>query len=276
MKTRTHTTMVVLCALMWSVPLEGRAQEEVAESELEGAADSIDPEAQETAMARALFLDGVAHARAGSFHRAADYFRRAHAMRPTPAVAYNLASALVQIGRLVEASEALQWVLRHPGTTAEMLAAAEETIAQIRPRLARIRVMVTGGPDEVFLRLDGRPLGLEVLGVMVPVDPGHHVVEAFRGEERVAEAEVELEEGVHRDIELAIPTSSSEQRALPLALGVSLPPREGEDLSWLLWSGIGLAVAVAIAVAIGAGVAAQPGAPMAIAGTTTPPVLEWH
>lgn len=159
MRNRSCGGVLLLALLAVGHPMRAQAQEdarpldepepaeqagieiETADDAVEVAgADVIDPEAQETAMARALFLDGVEHARSGRFHRAADFFRRAQAMRPTPAVAYNLASALIRIGRLVEGSEVLHWVIRHPGTTSEMLAAAEVTIAQIRPRLARVRL----------------------------------------------------------------------------------------------------------------------------------------
>jgi hypothetical protein len=229
-------------------------------------------------MARALFLDGVAQARAGSFHRAADFFRRAHELRPAPPVAYNLASALVQIGRLVEGTEVLHWVARHPDATPEMRAAAELTIAQVAPRLARIHVALTGAPGEVSLTLDERPLERAVLGVMVPVDPGHHVLAAHRGEEQVAETELELEEGSAREVELTIPEAASPPPARSEPLRVEAPPvpPPSEDLTWLLWTGVGVGVAVVIAVLTGVLASGGQGVATAIPGTTSPPILEWR
>lgn len=263
---------------MWSAPIEGQAQEVEREREAPQAAGAeasgetiraIDPDVRRTAMARALFADGVEQAREGRFERAADFFRRAHALRPAPAVAYNLASALVQTGRLVEASEVLQWVLRQRETSPEMRAAARVTIARIAPRLARIRVVLTGAPGDVSLTLDARPLGLAVLGVMVPVDPGHHVVAAHRGEARVARAELELEESARREVVLVIPPPLAPPEPMAAA-----PPRD--DFEWLLWGGVGVGVAAVIAVTIAIAVAAQPGPVAAVPGTTTPAILEWR
>ena len=239
----------------------------------------LDTEAQQAAMARALFVDGVEEAREGSFHRAADFFRRAHELRPAPPVAYNLASALVQIGRLVEATEILHWVARHPATTPEMQAAAQLTIAQVAPRLARIRVALSGAPGEVTLTLDALPLGPAVLGVLVPVDPGHHVLAAHRGEERVAETELSLEEGSEREIELAIPDPPPPPpvRAEPLRVAAPPPPPPpSEDLSWLLWTGVGVGVATLVAIVAGVLASEAQGLEAAIAGTTNPPILEWR
>jgi len=270
----SHRYTALVIAALSCVPAAARAQEAGGGTD---AALVLDAEAQEAAMARALFVDGVAQARQGSFHRAADFFRRAHELRPAPPVAYNLASALVQIGRLVEGTEILHWVARHRRTTPEMRAAARLTIRRIAPRLARIRVALSGAPGEVSLTLDERPLGRAVLGVMVPVDPGHHILAAHRGEERVAERELELEEGSEREIELAIPELGSQPlaRSQPLRIGAHVPP-PSEDLTWLLWTGVGVGVAVVIAVLAGVLATEGQGVAAAIPGTTSPPILEWR
>lgn len=272
-----HRYGALLIAALSCVPAAARAQDRGASGEA-SAELVLDAEAQQAAMARALFLDGVAQAREGSFHRAADFFRRAHELRPAPPVAYNLASALVQIGRLVEGTEVLHWVARHPDATPEMRAAAELTIAQVAPRLARIRVALTGAPGEVSLTLDERPLERAVLGVMVPVDPGHHILAAHRGEEQVAETELELEEGSEREIELAIPDVAPPPRSPAEPLRVEAPPvpPPTEDLTWLIWTGIGVGTAVLIAVLAGVLASEGQGVATAIPGTTSPPILEWR
>lgn len=241
------------------------------EHEDEEAAPPLDPETRRTAMARALFLDGVTQARGGSFARAADFFRRAHALRPAPPIAYNLASALLQIGRLIEASEALQEVIRHAETAPEMRAAAQVTVARIAARLAHVRIVLTGAPGEVALTLDDRPLEAAVLGVMVPIDPGRHELAAYRGDVRVAQRDFELAEAAREEVALEIPQAS---RAPSLALAPE-PAPASEDLSWLLWTGVGVGAALVLVVMIGV-LAADGGAPQAIAGTTLPAVLEWR
>ena len=68
--------------------------------------------AQETALARALFEEGVVAADAQRWDEAAERFERAYGLKATPGIAYNWASALVELGRLVEAGERLRSVAR--------------------------------------------------------------------------------------------------------------------------------------------------------------------
>ena len=74
-------------------------------------------ELEQSAAARALFQEGLAFAQEEKFEEAADRFRRAHALRPTPTISYNLAAALSRTGNVVESSELLRHVLRNPDTT---------------------------------------------------------------------------------------------------------------------------------------------------------------
>lgn len=235
-------------------------------------------EAERSAMARALFERGVERARAGDLERAADLFRRAHALRPGSGIAYNLASALARLGRLVEASEQLQWVIRADETTPEMRASAETTIAQLAPRLSHLRIVLDGSREGVSLTLDGHPLALAVLDESVPIDPGAHRVAALRGHAEVAGVDVSLAEGESDEIALAVPPSVPVQLAPALALHApeepAPPPRD--DLSWLLWTGIAVAVVAAAAVTTTVLVVDQQGAAsMPVSGTTLPAVLEW-
>lgn len=277
MSARMHVILVALSVMC--VPLGARAQETSRRSSELRVALENDLDARRRAMARALFVDGVAQARAGNFERAADYFRRAHELRPAPGVAYNFASALVRLGRLVEASELLHWVMRHDGTTPEMRAAAGVTVAQIDARVARLRVTLTGAPDEVSLMLDDRPLELAALGVLVPVDPGRHVVAAWRDNVCVAQTELEVAEAAQHDVELAIPERAEASSLVLRADGGAQAPASTapDETAWVIGAIAAVAVVAIGAVTTAAVVAAGQGdAPAPIPGTTFPAILEWH
>ncbi len=237
------------------------------------------PAAERAAMARALFARGVEQARAEDFERAANLFARAQALRPAPGIAYNLASALSRLGRLVEASEQLQWVLHQGETSAPMREAAEASIVQLAPRLAYLRVVLVGPAEGVRLLYDGHPLALAVLGEAVPVDPGAHHLAAVHGDLPVASRELELAEGDRREVSLAIPDQNASPALVtvfPEGRPAAAPPeRSAEDLSWLLWAGLAAAGVVVGVIVTAIAVAAGGGGPTPVSGTTMPSVLEW-
>ena len=71
-------------------------------------AASAQTDSEITAAARALFQDGMAAVERGDYPTAADRLRRSVALRDSPVVRTNLALALIELGRLVEASEHLR------------------------------------------------------------------------------------------------------------------------------------------------------------------------
>lgn len=149
---------------------------------------------EETALARTLFHEGVELAEAENWSEAADRFRRAHALRPSAIIAFNLSLADVEIGRLVEASEMLEWVVRQEDTDEAMRADAGARLEILRPRLARLTVRVEGS-EGVQVTLDERELPHAALGVAMPVDPGLHRLQLSRASEVVLEEERSVVEG---------------------------------------------------------------------------------
>ncbi len=267
-----------LCASALIALGAARAGAQVDEAEPPTAAESV-AAAERAATARALFSEGLTHARESRFTEAIDRFARAQVLRPAPGTAYNLASALARVGRIVEASELFQWVIRHAETPEGMRSAAQASVDMLAPRLASVRLVVSGATDGVALLLDGAPLAFAAVGVDVPLDPGPHRFEALRGEARVAVREVELAEGAYEEVELAVsPLPAPAPPPIePIALVESVrePEPRAEDLSWLAWASGALVVALAVAGITAAILTADQGAAAPIPGTTTPPVLEW-
>ncbi|UJR79654.1 tetratricopeptide repeat protein [Sandaracinus amylolyticus] len=241
-----------------------------------------DEDPERVAMARALFQEGVELARRESYEDATDRFRRAYAIRPAPAIAFNLASALMHRGLLVEASEALQRVLRDPSTTAELRSSAEAQRADIARRLGRLTVRLDGDPTDVRVRVGTRELPAEAVGVAVPFDPGSHDAVATRDGEDVARAHVDVAEGGSAEVVLAVPPRAERAEAPVAALQVtpaeSAPPsdRGGGDDTWL-WVGIigGAAVAIGVGVALAVVFTTPSGEEAPSIGNAMPGVIEW-
>lgn len=236
-------------------------------------------EAQRRAAARALFAEGVTFAHDEQWPEAADRFRRTMDLHPTPVVAFNLAAALVELGRLVEAAEHLRMTQRFPGAEEEVRREAEAMLAQIEPRIAHLRIDADALPRGAHVEADGRVLTRAELGVELPTDPGTHrflvVLEGATVEERT----MELGPGQHERIALGADLSPS-AAAATVDDGASRDPLGGTDDSggdvaeeWWFWTIIAVLV-VGAGVGIGVGVAvSQPGDADPIPGNLDPPVL---
>jgi hypothetical protein len=214
------------------------------------ASNTVTPADQATA-ARRLFNEGLAHADARRWRQAADCFTRAHSIRPSPEIAYNLSTALLRLDRLVSSSELLRQVAADPSASPAVRSAAERRLAQLLPRLAHLTLEVRAG-DAAQLWLDGRPLDRAALGAPLSVDPGAHVVELREETRTIASRAVSLSEGARHTVVMepfAWPAS-----ATPMALKAG--PADGEKPLWRKGWFLGLvgaaAVGTAVAFALGA------------------------
>jgi hypothetical protein len=232
----------------------------------------------QSAAARALFQEGVALAHSGDYAGAADRFRRAQQLRPAPSVAFNLASALVRQGSLVEASEILEGVLRDPASSPELLTSARRARDELVPRIARLTLRVDGPSAGVRVEIDAHPLSDAAIGVSLPVDPGLHEVLALRDGEVAARDRVELTEGENRELALVVPPPVFVPETIfdmePSPPPASPPPPASDDALWIALT-TGIIVVVGAAAATTAIVLTLPSGPPAFSGNTSPPVLTW-
>jgi hypothetical protein len=174
-----------------------------------------DAPAAEVTLAREQFRLGVAAARENRWWDALEAFRRSYELQPRPATLLNLAGALAETGKLVEAAEAYRrFVLEADGRAAEQVPAAQEAIASLEQRIARVTLVVEnlGRNDRVLL--DDVPLASAALGTDLPVDPGAHVLRVERGDREIGRTDFEVTEG--------------QRRVEPIRLRVA-PPAEDEE-----------------------------------------------
>jgi hypothetical protein len=257
------------------------------------AAQAGDADASRAASARSLFEEGVGLADQSQWANAADRFRRALALRNSPVIAYNLASALQELGQLVEASEMLRKIEANPETEAELRKSAQTTFAQIEPRIARMKLHVEGGQPGDVIALDDRPLLDAQLDVAVPIDPGSHVVTAKRGQQTLTTQRLAVAEGASVEQTLRLTRAPAPQEvaaaaplpapraapaapaAAPAARPVEAEPERGTALTsrWPFWVGIGAVVVGAVVVTTLVASGGSSNKAMPAAGDFNPPVL---
>lgn len=150
-------------------------------------------EAPDTALARSLFEQGMTSVDARDWGTAADQLARSLEIRDSPVVRVNYALVLVELGRLVEATEHLQRVLRASEAGTEVHELAATRLRELRGRLGQLQIDVTPAGAGAEVRIDGRRIPPAALGVAQPADPGRREVTVHRGGRVVARAEVVVE-----------------------------------------------------------------------------------
>jgi hypothetical protein len=138
--------------------------------------------AADRATARELGTEGQAALDKKDYTTAEDRFRRADALFHAPTLLLGYARAEAGLGKLVNASEAYNRIIREvpPGAPPAFLAAVEAAKAEtgaVQARIASVTITIVG-PDNPTVTLDDQQVPVAALGVKRPVDPGEHLVKA--------------------------------------------------------------------------------------------------
>jgi len=196
------------------------------------AALAEEPSAKDRATARDLAIQGYEALRVKDYALSADRFKRADALVHAPTILVDLARAYVGLGRLVDAHEAYQQVLREgvvpraPPSWKRALADAESEDAALTPRLAWVTVRIEGA-EHAHVELDGEALSPASLGVRRAVDPGRRDLVAEAEGFLPARGVVDLAEGQTGEVRLVLKPDPSYKRDVPQR---PLPPRKQKDV----------------------------------------------
>jgi len=134
-------------------------------------------EADEGSEARELFYQGIALAEEARWAEALEAFEHSYELVPRASTQYNLANALFNLGRAVEAEASIARYLElaeAAGEPKERIAEAKELATLARRRSVTLRVHVS--PKDATVTLDGREVPGDELRA-VRVDPGDHVLQ---------------------------------------------------------------------------------------------------
>ena len=143
--------------------------------------------------ARQLFQAGLLQGQAGRWEDAEGKFAQALELRWAGPIAYNLAHARVELGRLTDALVVLDEILAATGEVdADVRAASVQLRDSVLRRVARITVQMDGATEGVRITIDQREVQA---GQPIVVDPGAHRVLARLNGTVVGRASPSLGEG---------------------------------------------------------------------------------
>ena len=140
-----------------------------------------DPSAEDRATARSLAGEGYQALQTKDYSTAVDRFSRADSLVHAPTLMIDWARSLVGLGKLVEAQERYEQIIREgvdpkaPKSWQHALTDATNEVAEIKPRLAWVTITVNGGPD-ARVTIDGTAVPPAAIGVRRAVNPGQRML----------------------------------------------------------------------------------------------------
>jgi len=232
----------------------------------------------ETARARALFEEGVEFADQARWQEAADRFEQTLRIRSTAVVGYNLALALVNLGRLVEAQRYLEQIGHERTVDRRLRRDARRALADLTPRIGALTIHLDGDLAGVEVRVGSREIPADRIGAEIAADPGRQVVVATLHGREVDRAEVTIRQGAPAEVTLhVVPTAEQAARAGIEEETPGLVDEGGTDSGsgsilgkWWLWAGVGAVVVGAIVVTL---LVSSGGTPDPVSGNLSPAVL---
>ena len=159
-----------------------------------------EPTPEDRATARSLAAEGYTALKSQNYELAVDRFQRAEALVHAPTLLVDLARSLVGLGRLVEAHENYQLVIRDgpsetvPWSWQKAYENAVKEDAALEPRLAWITIEVYGH-DHPSVKIDGKEISSAAVGVKRAIDPGKRSILVEAPGLLSAEKTVDLPEG---------------------------------------------------------------------------------
>lgn len=168
-----------------------------------------DPTAGDLATARAALKEGLALREKGELPGSIMRFQTAFDLVPTPVTGFELGKTQMMAGKILQAQELFQKVVRMPASMeeSERSKVAREESARIakalEPRIPslKIRVKLPAGASAV-VRVDDETLPLSGASTTRAVDPGAHEVTAKAGDGPEQHVRIEVAESEVKEVEL--------------------------------------------------------------------------
>jgi hypothetical protein len=213
------------------------------------------PSAADRATARNLAQDGESALQRNDYKAAADLFTRADSLVHAPTLLYWLAKSQIALGKLVEAHENLQRIVREgvppgsPKSWSKALDDATRDVEVIAARLPWVTFRIEGS-NNAAATLDDAPLPPAAIGVMRAINPGTHIFRASAPGLTSAEQTFSIAEGQTQDCVLrlgplprAAATAAEPSRMAPDALSSrSTPLRKPLAYGLVGLGGVGIIV----------------------------------
>lgn len=255
---------------------------------------ATDDEAQRTAIARAMFDEGLRFVDAAQWEQAADRFARVLEIRYSAVAAYNYGLAQARLGKLVLAAETLRKLTSDTSLDAKVRDPALALAAEVDAKVGWLTLKVTGRVQGCALRVDDQPWPEAAWGVAVPIDPGSHKVVLLRGYHALRTEQVEVAAGARveqvldtapKPVVARVPTPAQVAASAPGSTAAQSEPSAATDSEpqvaggggllgspWF-WVAVGVVVAGAVTTAVVATSSGEDPAP-AVKGNFAPAVIE--
>ncbi|MEZ4294056.1 MAG: tetratricopeptide repeat protein [Polyangiaceae bacterium] len=138
------------------------------------------------------------------FDEAADLLRQANSIEPTPQRRLDLSRALVETGKLVEASQLLNAMASDTTMGPKgryYQAAAKKQLAQFESRIPWLSVHVIGPSAGAHVEIDGQEVQPDIES---PVDPGAHNIGVDADGYSSGDRRVTVAEGEHKQVTITL------------------------------------------------------------------------
>jgi hypothetical protein len=166
---------------------------------------------RDPAAAEALYRSARDLLKAGDWAAACPKFRASHKLDPVASTLLNIARCHEQEGKLSRAwadyRSALVLNQETPGEERKQMLdeIARQGLASLEPRLPKLRLVLEGEPPPgIKITRDGQPVPMEMLGELVPADPGSQEIVAEAPGYRTKRITVSLEEGKSKEVEIGL------------------------------------------------------------------------
>jgi hypothetical protein len=200
---------------------------------LSAAATGLAQEASDAARraARQLGSEGISLYEKQQYAEALEKLARAYDMHRVPTLGLWYARALASTGKLLDASERYEEVMRLPvpeDATEVMLQARDDAVKehqQLQARIPTLEITLVGAaPSEVLVTIDGKSFDSKLIGLPIALNLGDRQVEIRRGSQAASQT-VSLKEGDRQKVtlNLAPPDATVAPTAVPAAQAAPAP-----------------------------------------------------
>jgi hypothetical protein len=189
-----------------------------------------DDQAENTAAARTLGIQGVQLADAGKCPEAIEKLQRAESLHHAPTILGRLGECQVAVGQLVEGTENLNSVVREPLAAnapqvyRDAQSRAQKVLATATPKIAHLTISVAPPDAKPTVTVNGKPIPAALIGAERPTNPGTVEVSATADGYKAAGTSVTLAEGGHQELTLTLEKDPNAVAALPPVAPGTPPP----------------------------------------------------
>lgn len=207
-----------------------------------------DPESVQRA--RELFGEGVDQHEHRRYREAVDTFRAVLAIRAAPAVRYNLALNLFELGQYPEADAQVQLILADSSTPPPLRDSAIELRTHMDERGGQLQISVADAAEGAEVQVDGyavddsRP---------VRVIHGTHHVTLVQDEEEVGSEVVSVNVGTNESVAISPSSGGGDSGGGGAVIfdGESFEGAEPVSGDWRFWTALGVVAIVVVGIVIG-------------------------